>query len=266
MSIEVKEVSGKKDLRKFIEFELNHYKNHPFHVPPLIFDEENTFNPKKNPVFEFCDSALFMAYKDGKPVGRIAAIVNNRSNQKFNEKKARFGWIEFIDDPEVSRALLEKVEKWAKDKGQTELIGPMGFTDLDYEGCLTYGFDQLGTSSTIYNYDYYPSHIEAMGYGVDASWVEYKIYIPEGIPDKHKRIGEIVKKKYELTVVEPKDRKKLVNEYGQKVFDLLNLAYAPLYGFCELTQKQIDYYINMYLPMLRLDCVRSEERRVGKEC
>ena len=144
MSIEVKKVSGKKDLRKFIEFELNHYKNHPFHVPPLIFDEENTFNPKKNPVFEFCDSALFMAYKDGKPVGRIAAIVNNRSNQKFNEKKARFGWIEFIDDPEVSRALLEKVEKWAKDKGQTELIGPMGFTDLDYEGCLTYGFDQIG--------------------------------------------------------------------------------------------------------------------------
>lgn len=256
MSVEIKQISGNKDLREFIHFGIDHYKGNPYFVPPLVLDEMGTFNPRKNPVYDFCESVHFMAYRDGKPVGRIAGMINHRSNEKFNEKKARFGWIEFIDDPEVSDALLRAVEDWAAEKGQTELNGPLGFTDLDYEGCLIEGFDQMGTASTIYNYPYYASHFEKHGYVKDADWVEFKIYIPEGIPDKHIRIGEIVKKKYNLTVVKPESRKRLLNEYGHQVFDLLNLAYANLYGFCELTERQIQYYIKMYLPMVRLDCVR----------
>ncbi|MEG1616067.1 MAG: N-acetyltransferase [Bacteroidales bacterium] len=256
MSVEIKQITGKKELRNFIRFAYDHYKDNPYYIPPLFLDEEGTFNEKKNPVFDFCEAVHFMAYRDGKAVGRVAGIINHRSNEKFNEKKARFGWIEFIDDPEVSAALIEAVQKWAAEKGQSHLIGPMGFTDLDYEGCLIEGFDQLGTASTIYNYPYYADHFERLGFTKDADWVEFKIYIPEGIPDKHIRIGEIVKKKYNLTVIKPENRKKLVKEYGQKIFELLNLAYAGLYGFCELTDRQIQYYIDMYLPLVRLDCIR----------
>ncbi|MEG0993250.1 MAG: N-acetyltransferase [Bacteroidales bacterium] len=256
MSVVIQKISGKKGLRDFVQFGLDHYKGNPYFVPPLIFDELGTFNREKNPVFDFCEVVHFMAYRGDKPVGRIAGIINRRSNEKFGKKEARFGWMEFTDDAEVSNALFEAVEKWAKEKGQDDLIGPMGFTDFDYEGCLVEGFDQLGTASTIYNYPYYSEHLERLGFRKDVDWVEYKIFIPEGIPDKHIRIGELVKKKYNLTVVQPTDRKKLVKEYGQQIFDLLNVAYADLYGFCELTQKQIQYYINMYLPLVRLDCVR----------
>ncbi|MDO5571662.1 MAG: hypothetical protein Q4F97_09415 [Bacteroidales bacterium] len=256
MAIEIKEITNKKELKEFVQFGIDHYKGNPYFVPPLIMDEMGTFNKEKNPVYDFCESVLFMAYIDNKPVGRIAGMINHRSNEKFNEKKARFGWIEFIDDINVSTALISKVEQWAKDKGQKEINGPLGFTDLDYEGCLVEGFDQLGTASSIYNYSYYPEHFEKLGYKKDADWVEFKIYIPESIPDKHIRIGEIVKKKLQLTVYKPTSSKELVSKYGQQIFEVLNLAYANLYGFCELTQKQIDYYIKMYLPMLRLDCIR----------
>lgn len=267
MSVVIREISGKKALHNFVQFGIDHYKGNPYFVPPLIFDELGTFDKSKNPVFDFCEVVHYMAYRDERPVGRIVGIINHRSNEKFGKKEARFGWVEFIDDAEVSGALLDAVEKWAKQKGQTDMVGPMGFTDLDYEGCLVEGFDQLGTASTIYNYPYYAPHLEQHGYQKEVDWVEYKIFIPEGIPDKHIRIGEIVKKKYGLTVVKPTDRKTLLKEYGQQIFDLLNLAYADLYGFCELTQKQIDYYIGMYLPMVRLDCVRvildSDKKVIG---
>lgn len=256
MSVVIQEISGKKALRDFVQFGIDHYKGNPYFVPPLIFDELGTFDSSKNPVFDFCEVVHYMAYRDGRPVGRIAGIINHRYNEKFGKKEARFGWVEFTDDTAVSGALLDAVEKWAIQKGHTDVVGPMGFTDLDYEGCLVEGFDQTGTASAIYNHPYYGTHFEQHGYKKDVDWVEFKIFIPEGIPDKHIRIGELVKKKYGLTVVKPTNRKKLVKEYGQQIFDLLNIAYADLYGFCELTQKQIDYYINMYLPMVRLDCVR----------
>ena len=267
MSIIIKEITTKKELNDFIKFQLSHYKDNRYFIPPLINDELNTFDKKKNPVFDFCETVQFIALKDEKIVGRIAGIINHRSNEKFAQKQARFGWVEMIDDPEVSTSLLAKIETWAGEKGMTEVIGPMGFTDLDFEGCLVEGFDQLGTASTIYNYPYYESHIVNNGYEKDVDWVEFKIYIPESIPDKHLRIADIVKKKYNLRVIKPTDRKKLLNDYGQKVFDLLNIAYADLYGFCELTQKQIDYYIDMYLSMIRLDCVRiiidAEDNVIG---
>ena len=256
MAITIQQIHTHDALKAFVQFGIDHYKGNPFFVPPLIMDELNTFNPKKNPVFEFCDVAYFMAFNHGKAVGRIVGIINHRSNDKFQENKARFGWIEFIDDRAVSHALLDAVEQWAKEKGQHTLCGPLGFTDLDYEGCLIEGFDQLSTASTIYNYPYYAAHFEAHGYTKGADWIEYKIIIPEGIPDKHRRIGEIVKKKLALNVIQPTNRKKLVKQYGQQLFEVINRSYADLFAFTELTQKQIDYYIGLYLPLVRLDCIR----------
>lgn len=254
MSVIVREVSGKKELKKFVKFHLDLYKDNPYHVPGLIQEEMMTLDKQKNPAFEVCDAIYFLAYREGKVVGRIAGMINRRSNETWNQKYARFGFIDFIDDEEVVNALFEAVEAWARRQGMEAIQGPMGFTDLDHEGMLIEGFDQLGTMATIYNYPYYPKHIERLGYVKDQDWHEFKIYIPEGIPEKHQRIGEIVKKKYGLKTMKF-TRTKDIMPYAQKVFETLNASYAPLYGFAQLTQKQIDYYINMYIPMLRLDLV-----------
>ncbi len=254
MSVEVREVIGKKQLRQFAKFPIDLYKDNPYHVPGLVDEELVTLNKKKNPAFEVCDAVYFLAYKEGKVVGRIAGMVNRRSNETWNQKYARFGFVDFIDDEEVVDALFDAVEKWARLQGMEAIQGPMGFTDLDHEGMLIEGFDQLGTMATIYNYPYYPRHMERLGYEKDQDWHEFKIYIPDGIPEKHQRIGEIVKKKYGLKTMKFK-RSKDIMPYAQKVFETLNASYAPLYGFAQLTQKQIDYYIDMYIPMLRLDLV-----------
>lgn len=254
MSVLIREVTGKKELKKFVKFNIDLYKGNPYHVPGLIEEEMVTLDKKKNPAFDVCDAIYFLAYKEGKIVGRIAGMINRRSNETWNQKYARFGFVDFIDDEEVVDALFEAVEKWAREQGMESLQGPMGFTDLDHEGMLIEGFDQLGTMATIYNYPYYPKHMERLGYAKDQDWHEFKIYIPEGIPEKHQRIGEIVKKKYGLKIMKFK-RAKDIMPYAQKVFETLNASYAPLYGFAQLTQRQIDYYINMYIPMLRLDLV-----------
>lgn len=254
MSIAIKEITEKKDIKKFVKFNIDLYKDNPYHVPGLIEEEMITLDKKKNPAFEVCDAVYFLAYRNNEIVGRIAGIINRRSNEVWHQKAARFGFVDFIDDNEVVDALFGAVETWAKKQGMTELIGPMGFTDLDHEGMLVEGFDQLGTMATIYNHPYYPDHMQRMGYAKDQDWHEFKIYIPDGIPEKHQRIGEIVKKKYGLKVMKFKNAKELM-PYAQKVFETLNLSYAPLYGFAPLTQKQIDYYIGMYIPMLRFDLV-----------
>lgn len=254
MSVEVREVKGKKELRKFVKFNIDLYKDNPYHVPGLVDEELVTLDQTKNPAFEVCDAVYFLAYKDGKIAGRIAGMVNRRSNETWNQKYARFGFVDFIDDEEVVNALFGAVEKWARGQGMEAIQGPMGFTDLDHEGMLIEGFDQLGTMATIYNYPYYPRHMERLGYEKDQDWHEFKIYIPDSIPEKHLRIGEIVKKKYGLKTMKF-SRSKDIMPYAQKVFETLNAAYTPLYGFAKLTQKQIDYYIKMYIPMLRLDLV-----------
>lgn len=254
MSVEVREVRGKKELRQFVKFNIDLYKENPYHVPGLIDEELVTLDKKKNPAFEVCDAVYFLAYKDGKIAGRIAGMVNRRSNETWQQKYARFGFVDFIDDEEVTDALFGAVEQWARSQGMEAIQGPMGFTDLDHEGMLIDGFDQLGTMATIYNYPYYPKHMERLGYEKDQDWHEFKIYIPDGIPEKHQRIGEIVKKKYGLKTMKF-TRTKDIMPYAQKVFETLNASYAPLYGFAQLTQKQIDYYIHMYIPMLRLDLV-----------
>ena len=254
MSVVIKEVTSKKELKKFVKFNIELYKGNPYHVPGLIEEEMVTLDKKKNPAFEVCDAIYFLAYKDGKVVGRIAGMINRRSNETWNQKYARFGFVDFIDDAEVVDALFGAVEKWAVGQGMEALQGPMGFTDMDHEGMLIEGFDQIGTMATIYNYPYYPKQMERMGYTKDQDWHEFKIYIPDGVPEKHLRIGEIVKKKYGLKVMKFKNAKSIM-PYAQKVFRTLNESYAPLYGFARLTQKQIDYYINMYIPMLRYDLV-----------
>lgn len=254
MGVVIKEVTSKKELKKFVKFNIELYKDNPYQVPGLIEEEMVTLDKKKNPAFEVCDAIYFLAYKDGKIVGRIAGMINRRSNEVWNQQRARFGFLDFIDDTEVVDALFDAVEKWAKEQGMKEIHGPMGFTDMDHEGMLIEGFDQLGTMAAIYNYPYYPQHMERMGYGQDQDWHEFKIYIPEGVPEKHLRIGEIVKKKYGLKTMKFKNTKEIW-PYAQKIFETLNEAYAPLYGFAPLTQKQIDYYVKMYIPMIRLDLV-----------
>ena len=253
MAITIKKVTTSKELKTFIRFNYEMYKENPYSVPDLYDDMLNTFSRDKNAAFEFCEADYFLAYKDGKPVGRVAAIMNNRANETWNKKEVRFGWIDFIDDAEVSDALLKTVEAWGKERGATEIVGPLGFTDFDAEGMLVEGFDQLSTMSTIYNYPYYPEHMAKHGYEKDADWVEFKIYIPDAIPDKHKRISEIIMRKYGLKIV--KCTSKDIKKYGQAIFDLMNEAYSQLYGYSALSPRQIKQYIKMFLPILDLRMV-----------
>ena len=242
-------------MKKFIQFSIELYKGSSCFVPPLIDEEVCTLSPKTNPAFDFCEAVYYMAYRDNKPAGRIAGIINHQVNKKNGEKHARFGFVDFIDDPEVSQALFEAVEQWARSKGMTAIQGPLGFTDMDPEGMLIEGFDQIGTMATIYNYPYYPEHMTKLGYQKEIDWVEFKIYIPDAIPEKHQRISDIVQKKYNLKVLKFTKTKTLIQGYGQKIFELVNQAYADLYGYSALTQRQMDYYIKMYISMLRLDNV-----------
>ena len=227
-----------KELKRFIRFNYRLYKGNPYSVPDLYDDMLNTFNKKKNAAFEFCEAEYFLAYKDNQIVGRVAAIINHKANQTWNKKNVRFGWIDFIDDPEVSDALIRTVEEWGKERGMTHIQGPLGFTDFDAEGMLVEGFDQLSTMATIYNYPYYPQHMERMGFEKDADWVEFKIYIPDAIPDKHKRISDLIQRKYNLKIKKYTSAKKIAQDYGQAIFELMNEAYKPLFGYSALSQRQ----------------------------
>lgn len=264
MAIIIKKVSSKKELKTFIRFNYELYKGNPYSVPDLYDDMLNTFSSKKNAAFEFCEAEYFLAYKDNKVVGRVAAIINNRANQTWGKKEVRFGWIDFIDDEEVSSALLKAVEDWGKQKGMDTITGPLGFTDMDAEGMLIEGFDQLGTMATIYNYPYYPQHMEKLGFEKDADWVEFKLYVPDQLPEKFVRISEIILQKYKLKIKKLTSKEIKEKHYGQKIFDLINEAYAPLYGFSKMTQGQIDQYVNTYLPLLDLRMVSIVETEDGE--
>lgn len=254
--IEIKELEPtKKNLRKFTQFQIDMYKGNPYYVPPLVSDDVATLSPDVNPAFDFCEASYFMAYRDGIPVGRIAGIINRQVNEDSKKQTARFGFIDFIDDPEVSAALMNAVEEWARSKGMKRMIGPLGFTDLDHEGMLVEGFQELSTMATIYNHAYYVVHMEALGYKKESDWVEYLMDVPESIPDKYNRIADIVKKKYGLKVLKYKNRNRIKNEYGRALFHLVNDAYDGLYEYSRLTERQIDYYIDIYLGLLNLDLV-----------
>jgi GNAT superfamily N-acetyltransferase len=263
--VTIKEVTSKRDLREFVKFNIHLYRKNKFHVPGLISEEMTTLDRHRNPAFEYCKAVYYMAYLEDRMVGRIAVMVNESSNKVWRQRYARFGWVDFIDDDEVVDSLFEAAETWAHDQGMETIVGPMGFTDLDHEGMLVEGFNHLGTMATIYNYPYYRCQLERLGYIKETDWHEFKIYIPEGIPEKHERIGEIVKERYGLEVVKCRSTKELMR-WARQVFELLNIAYAPLYGYAPLTEKQIDYYLSIYVPMLRLDLVtlivRQEDQRL----
>ena len=256
MAIEIKEIKPtRKEIKKFSMFSTNMYKDNKYYVPDLLMDNLDTFNPAKNPASEFCDSKLFMAYRDGKAVGRVAGIINRVVNEKCNEKNVRFGFIDFVDEEEVSAALMAAVEDWGRSQGMDHIVGPLGFTDMDPEGMLIEGFDQVSTMATIYNHPYYQQHIEKLGFERETDWVEFKIVVPDVIPEKMVRICEIVKKKYNVRNIKYTSAKALVKDYGQAIFQLINEAYSQLYGYSPLTPRQIDHYISMYLPVLRLENV-----------
>ena len=257
----------KKELKKYVQFGIDLYAGNPCYVPPLVIDEVDTLLPGKNPAFEFCSAQSFMAMRDGKPVGRITGIVNRLVNERSGKRQARFGFVDFVDDPEVSAALFAAVEDWARSQGMHEIIGPMGFSDMDHEGMLIEGFDEMGTMATIYNYPYYRDHIEALGYGKDVDWVEFRMTVPDKVPDKMMRISDIVRKKYGLRNIKFTSAKKIKEEYGVALFELINEAYDDLYGYSPLTPRQINYYIDLYLGIIRLEYVSvivdADDRLVG---
>lgn len=260
MSVEIKKVTTKSELKRFIRFNYEFYKDNSYSVPDLYDDMLNTFSPKKNAAFEFCEADYFLALRDGKIVGRVAAIINRRANETWNRKTVRFGWIDFIDDMEVSAALIDTVKQWGKERGMTEIEGPLGFTDMDAEGMLVEGFDQLSTMATIYNYPYYPQHMERLGLSKSADWVEMKIYVPDAIPEKHRRISEIIARRYNLHIRKLKSKKE-VRQSGvaHDIFRLINDAYTPLFGYSRMTERQIDQYVKMYVPVLDLRMVSIVE-------
>lgn len=259
-SVLIKNVETRTELKEFIEFHYDLYKGNAYDVPNLYSDELNTLRKDRNAAFDFCEAEYFLAYKDGKIVGRVAAIINNLANEKWNQKSVRFGWIDFIDDREVSQALMQAVEDYGKAKGMEDVVGPLGFTDMDPEGMLTWGFDQLGTMPTIYNYPYYPKHIEALeGYEVDNKYVEFKMMVPETVPEKYTKIAAMIEKRYNLHVRKITKKEVFQGGLGQRIFDLINDTYKDLYGYSELSQNQITQLIKSYLSFLDFNLITLVE-------
>ncbi|MBR1804297.1 MAG: N-acetyltransferase [Muribaculaceae bacterium] len=255
MMIEIREIKPtKSELKKFVTFPIDTlYRDSKLYVPSLVSDEINTLLPGGNPAFDYCESIYFMAFRDGKPVGRIAGIINKLVNERTDKKEGRFGFVDFIDDDEVVDALFAAVIKWAKEKGMTSLTGPLGFTDMDPEGMLVEGFDEVSTQATIYNYEYYPRHMERMGFVKDVDWLEYKVTVPDKVPDKMARVASIVRQRVGVDTIKYTSRRALVRDYGDAIFKLINEAYDDLFGYSPLSDKQIKHYIKMYLPFLPLE-------------
>ncbi len=254
MNVEIREVEGRASLEKFIKFPFRLYRKHSYWVPPLLTEERNLLYPKKNPAYKHCKAKLFMAYRDGKPVGRVAAIINQKYIEKWGNRYCRFGWFDFVDDREVSRALMDTVENWAKSEGMTAVHGPMGFTDLDREGMLIEGFEELGTMATYYNYPYYPEHMKALGYRKDVDWVEFELKVPEDVPEKVLRVQELVMKRSKVRLFQGSKKQHLL--YSEGLFDVVNETYKDLYGVVHLTDEQIKAYTKQYFGFLDTDFVR----------
>ena len=265
--VEIREVKSRSELKQFIQFYYDLYRGCDCAVPFLYFDEMATLRSDKNPSFECCEAQYFLAYKDGKIVGRVAAIINRRANERWNCHQVRFGWFDFIDDLEVSTALLKAVEDWGRERGMVEMAGPLGFIDTDREGMLVEGFDQLASMYVNYNYPYYPRHIEQMsGFKKDNDYVECKVKVPKVVPEKFVKVTDMVRRRYGLKV-HKFTRHELIEEgYGRKVFDLLNATYADLYGFSQLSDRQIDKLVNDYIKIADLNLVTAimdAEKMVG---
>lgn len=259
MSVTVTRVQNKRAFKEFLHFPLTLYKDMPAFVPPLLMDDADTLDPKKNPAYEFCDAAMYLAYKDGKLAGRVAAIVNRKANAAWNHDEVRFGWFDFIDDREVSKALLEAVEAFGRERGMTTILGPLGFTDFDPEGMLVEGFEYLSSMALHHNWPYYKDHMEALGYAKDVDWLEYRIYIGDTIPDKYIRVAKVVEERYGLKLRKITKREVRKTDVGYKLFDLINETYSSLYNFTVLPKKMVDKYVGFYLGVLDLKFVSLVE-------
>lgn len=267
-SVKIRKVESKNDLKAFINFHYSLYKGNKFDVPALFGDEYNTLSKEKNAAFEFCEAEYFLAFdENGVMKGRVAAIINHRANERWNRRNVRFGWIDFVDDKEVSAALLKAVEEYGREKGMAEIVGPLGFTDMDPEGMLTWGFDQLGTMPTIYNYPYYPEHISVLeGYEKDNDYVEFKLTVPKEVPEKYNKIARMIQTRYNLHVRKLTRKDVFQGGYGYKMFELLNATGKDLYGYSELSERQIKQYIDMYFPFVDLDLITVvEDRNAGNK-
>lgn len=254
-NVTVSQVTSSKEMRAFVRFNYELYKDCPQAVPDLLEDTLETLDARRNPAFRFCEAAFFLARRDGRIVGRVAAIINPRANMRWNSKAVRFGWIDFIDDLDVSRALLDAVEQWGRQRGMTHIVGPLGFTDLDPEGMLTDGYDQLSTLCSIYNYPYYPQHIAKLGYTKEAGWVERKVFIPreghEANNAKYFRIAQIVQERYGFHLRHFRSKSEIKKGgYVLKMLDVVNRAYADLYGFTQLDDQQKKWYADKFLTMI----------------
>jgi hypothetical protein len=257
MSIQVSAVASRHELKSFIAFQRALYRGNPYWVPPLIRDEVDTLTPGRNPAFASAEARLFLARRDGKLVGRVAGILSHAANTKYNTKNLRFGWFDLIDDYEVARALLDAVEDWGRQKGMETLTGPHGFTDLDPEGLLVEGFNELATIAVVYNHPYYAAHLERYGFSKEIDYMEFQAQAPEGtvIPEKMLKMAEWAQKRNGFRLLKFKDVKALRKERGQELFDLLDEAFEELYGTVPLTQAQKDYYISRYLPFANPDFI-----------
>lgn len=264
MSVEIRKVQTKKELKEFIHFANDLYKGDEYYAPSLISDDYNTFDPKKNGAFDFCQAQMFLAYKEGKVAGRVMAIINNCANETWKVKQVRYGWIDFINDEEVAKALLDAVAAWGKERGMTDIAGPLGFTDFDPEGMLVEGFERVATMIGIYNYPYYPHILEKLGYTKETDWMEYRITIPDELPERYYKYADIVIAKNKLNV--RKVTRRMVNKenYGRKFFKLINETYYKLYGFSLLSDKQIDAYTKLYLGLLDTRMVSFVENEKGE--
>ncbi len=260
-SIRIQKVKSKADLKKFVDFHYDLYKGNKYDAPNLFSDDMKTLSKDKNAAFEFSEAEYFLAYdSSNKIVGRVAAIINHRANERWNRKSVRFGWIDFIDDIEVSRALLDAVAEYGRQKGMTEMVGPLGFTDMDPEGMLTWGFDRLGTMPTIYNYAYYPEHMEKLGgFEKDNDYVEFYMKNPATVPEKYVKIAQMIEKRYNLHARKFTKKDVFQKGYGRKIFELINTCFKDLYGYSELSPKQIDQYIDMYFPLADLSLITGVE-------
>lgn len=263
--VRVKEVQTKREMDDFVRFPATLYAGCPYYVPDLDMDIRDTFDKRKNPGLDFSEIQAFVAYDaQGNTVGRIAGIINHRANEKWHTRNVRFGFIEFVDDPEVSAALLRAVEQWGKARGMDTIQGPMGIFDFDKEGMLVEDFDRTSSMITIYNYPYYPRHLEALGYRKEVDWVQIRIEVPAEVPAKYARVAELSKEMFGLHVKKLTDEDISRRGYGQKVFGLLNVAYSPLFGYTELSDRQIDSYLKRYLPLLDKQLLPVIENDAGE--
>ena len=250
MAVQIKVVTTKKELNTFVRFANKLYKGNKYYVPSMPFDDLNTFDMKKNGAFEFSEAELYLAYKNDEVVGRVAAIINHKANESWKVSQVRFGWIDFIDDLEVSAALLEAVARFGKARGMTQIVGPLGFTDFDPEGMLVEGFDRLSTMALIYNHPYYPEHMKKHGYVKETGWLEYRIRIPEYVPERHQRLSDLVLERNNLKLRKLSRRQIKRENYGKKLFKLINETYCVLYGYSLLSERQIDQYVDLYLGLV----------------